>query len=252
MWSSVPFVSSLLPPPGTSRILVNLSALLSPSCVTPAWDLYHLPSQGFFALRSSGQSSQAICEFTAREAVLSYCGRREEEASYGLCCLRSWKKWDCRPVWGPRPGRCLVGRAATAHVFLCLISSRWAKPGRAARVIFASGKARWGQFEGQRMAWCAQFHLPGSLWGRLASLAVWCTAGVLLRATGFSHSREGCLLISSSKCLTFSTREFRENFSLLPCFPVWIPPTWMVLQLSLSAISPFDSLSFTQLHYFTQ
>lgn len=90
-------------------------------------------------------------------------------------------------------------------------------------------KAGWGQFEGQRIAWCAQFHLGGSLWGRLASLAVWSTAGVLRRATGFSHSRGGCILISSFKCLTFSTREFRGNFSLLPCFPVWIPPAWVVL-----------------------
>lgn len=38
----------------------------------------------------------------------------------------------------PRPALCLVGRAATALVFSCLISSGWAKPGWAARVIFAS------------------------------------------------------------------------------------------------------------------
>lgn len=50
---------------------------------------------------------------------------------------------------------------------------------------------------------CAQLHLRGSLWGRLASLAVWSTAGVRRRATGFSHSGEGCILISSFKCLIF-------------------------------------------------
>lgn len=95
---------------------------------------------------------------------------------------------------------------------------------------------------------CAQLHLRGSLWGRLASLAVWSTAGVRRRATGFSHSGEGCILISSFKCLIFfPTRECKGNFRLLFYFPVWIPPAWMVLHLTPSLILPFVRLSATQL-----
>ena len=52
-----------------------------------------------------------------------------------VCGMDEMKLWTSLR---PRPALCLVGRAATAHVFLCLISSGWAKPEWAARVIFAS------------------------------------------------------------------------------------------------------------------
>lgn len=81
------------PPPETGGILVNLSTLPSSQLCPPSLgSLHHSPSQGFSAMRSSGQSSQVICETTAREAIISYCGH-QEPASQGLCCLWTWTDW---------------------------------------------------------------------------------------------------------------------------------------------------------------
>lgn len=67
-------------------------------------------------------------------------GTRSQPHSASAVCGLGRTEWDCTPVWGPRPALCQVGRAATARVFLRLISSGWAKPGWAARVIFASAQ----------------------------------------------------------------------------------------------------------------
>lgn len=103
-------ISSITPPPETGGILVNLSTLPSSQLCPPSLgSLHHSPSQGFSAMRSSGQSSQVICETTATEAIISYCGH-QEPASQGLCCLWTWTDWmrlhtSLRPQASPLSSR---------------------------------------------------------------------------------------------------------------------------------------------------
>lgn len=73
-----------------------------------------------------------------RKPLFPTAGTRSQPPRASAVCGLGRTEWDCRPVWGPRPALCQVGRAATARVFSRLISSGWAKPGWAARVIFAS------------------------------------------------------------------------------------------------------------------
>lgn len=123
--------------------------------------------KAFSALRSSGQSSQAICETTARETIISYWGTGSQPHRASAVCGLGWTEWDCRPVWGPRPALCQVGRAAQPVCFCASLvlggPSQDGQPGLSlhqCRLKYC--RSGWGQFEGQRMAWCARSFISGA------------------------------------------------------------------------------------------
>lgn len=87
-------------------------------------------------------------------------------AVYGL----GRTEWDCRPVWGPRPALCQVGRAAQPVCFCASLvlggPSQDGQPGLSlhqCRLKYC--RSGWGQFEGQRMAWCARSFISGAHYG---------------------------------------------------------------------------------------
>lgn len=160
------------PPPEQAEYLWICQLSLPHSRVPPALgSLHHSPSQGFSALRSSGQSSQVICETTATEAIISYCGH-QEPASQGLCCLWTWTDWmrlqtSLRPQASPLSSREGSNSPRVFRASLVLGGpSQDGQPGLSlhqCRLKYC--RSGWGQFEGQRMAWCARSFISGAHYG---------------------------------------------------------------------------------------
>lgn len=125
--------------------------------------------------------------------------------------------------------------------------------------------------EGKRIQRRGQFYpcLWGTSSGSGLPLPFWSTAGVLLRASGYSHSRDLSILIgSSSWCLKVPflrlsgggeecgllslifSNLLLENFGVGPAtlhIPCLGSCCWVTWHMSLSLVSPFQTLNSVQL-----